>query len=224
MQKHSTTIVMNLNSLLKKYFTEDIEHHRIEMFDKDNIYAVFQSSIDHLMKFAEINLSVLQGLGYCLYEILDNVITHSEKKCGILIHSFDSEKSTIKILVADDGIGIWKSLTRNPEYIDVSEKDALSICINNSVTDGHGMGFGLYSMSRLIKSAGLNMSIHSGSSMLRYKSNEFVVEETDNWEGTIVWLELHSDVDIDANNVVENRTDAAGEFNDAFINDDNQLW
>ncbi len=149
MQKHSTTIVMNLNSLLKKYFTEDIEHNRIEMFDKDNIYAVFQSSIDHLMKFAEINLSVLQGLGYCLYEILDNVITHSEKKCGVLIHSFDSEKSTIKILVADDGIGIWKSLTRNPEYIDVSEKDALSICINNSVTDGHGMGFGPVSYTHL---------------------------------------------------------------------------
>lgn len=47
------------------------------------------------------------------------------------------------MLVADDGQGIHSSLTENDKYARLSELEALEMCIQDSVTDGKGMGFGL---------------------------------------------------------------------------------
>lgn len=47
------------------------------------------------------------------------------------------------MLVADDGQGIHSSLTENDKYARLSEPEALEMCIQDSVTDGKGMGFGL---------------------------------------------------------------------------------
>lgn len=64
-------------------------------------------------------------MSYAFYEILDNVLTHSGKNCGTAITYYDSEKSLIQILVADDGIGIKESLSENQKYKNISEKEAL---------------------------------------------------------------------------------------------------
>ena len=45
-------------------------------------------------------------------------------------------------------------------------------------------------------------------------------------QGTIVYFELHSNKDIDPNDVVENRTNCVEQFDDEFINTDefDNLW
>ena len=50
----------------------------------------------------------------------------------------------LKILIADDGKGIRASLSENAKYKDIDEGEALRLCLKDSVTDGKGMGFGLY--------------------------------------------------------------------------------
>ena len=52
------------------------------------------------------------------------------------------------------------------------------------------------------------------------------VEETNFWQGTIIYFELYSNKDIDPNKVLENRTDAVSEFNDEFLDteDIDNLW
>ena len=67
---------------------------------------------------------MLQALSYCFYEVLDNVLTHSERKCGTAIMHYASETNKIQILVADDGIGVAASLRANPKYANISESDA----------------------------------------------------------------------------------------------------
>ena len=117
-------------------------------------------------------------------------------------------------------------LISNPTYNDISEKDAILSCIKDRVTDGKGMGFGLYSTARLVENAGVVLEIVSGSSKMTYDGTKTIADTCDYWQGTIVYFELRSDKEIVPNYVVDNRTDCEGEFNDMFLNTDSldNLW
>lgn len=215
---------MNVDSLLRKYFSDNTPP-LIEVFDDDNIYEVFSHIVKMLYDRTDIEMGVLQAMHYCFYEILDNVLTHSGKKCGTTIQSYNDQDGRIKVLVADDGIGIARSLRQNKAFADISEPEALRECIKDAVTDGNGMGFGLFSTSLLIRHAGIALEIISGSSKLRYDGNKEEVGDTEFWQGTIVYLELDARREIDPNDVVDNRTDCASQFNETFVNEDfDDLW
>ena len=217
---------MNVDRLIKRYFVDSNHHPMIEVFDHDTIYGTYRDIVALLNTYPDVEVSVLQALSYCFYEVLDNVLTHSERKCGTAIMHYASETNKIQILVADDGIGVAASLRANPMYANISESDAVRHCIDDGVTDGKGMGFGLYSTSRLIKNVGITLEIHSGCSKLVYDGVNIRMEEVLEWQGTIVYFELHSDKEIDPNDVVDNRTDCESQFNEEFCGEDelDNLW
>lgn len=217
---------MNIDSLLKRYFDNNSTLPVIEVFDSENIHVVYKDIVNILKKHPDIELSVLQTLSYCFYEILDNVLTHSLKSCGTVVMRFTPEKAKIQIMVVDDGIGIQRSLSENEVYRDISEAEALVKCMRDKVTDGKGMGFGLYSTACLIRQAGIVLKLHSGKHILTYNSVEEQVEETNFWQGTVIYFELYSDKEIDPNKVLENRTDVVSEFIDEFFDteDIDNLW
>ena len=216
---------MNIKTLIDKYFDKDA-NITIDAFDFDNIYRVYQRIISKLSGYFEIEISVMQGLSYCFYEILDNVLTHSGKKSGVAITSFCPDNSALKVLIADDGIGIYNSLKQNKEFESISESDALKFCIKDKVTDGKGMGFGLYSTSILAKNAAIRFEIKSGENKLYLKDNEIIVESDSNWQGTIVFLELSTNNEINANEIVSYRTDCISQYNESFIDNEKleKLW
>ena len=217
---------MNIDSLLKRYFDNNSTLPVIEVFDSENIHVVYKDIVNILKKHPDIELSVLQTLSYCFYEILDNVLTHSLKSCGTVVMRFTPEKAKIQIMVVDDGIGIQRSLSENEVYRDISEAEALVKCMRDKVTDGKGMGFGLYSTACLIRQAGIMLKLHSGSHILISDGVDERIEETEFWQGTVIYFELFSDKDIDPNKVLEDRTDAVSEFNDEFLDTDDMddLW
>ena len=217
---------MNIDRLLRRYFSVEDVSPTIEVFDKDSIYAVYSDIVRLLNAYPDIELSVLQALSYCFYEVLDNVLTHSEKFCGTIIMRYVARQEMIQVLVADDGIGVRASLAQNVVFKELSEADALMRCIEDKVTDGKGMGFGLYSTSRLVKNAGIQLVIHSGHSVMTYNGEEITITQAGFWQGTLVYFELHANREIDPNEVVDNRMDCAGQFNDMFLEDDDidQLW
>ena len=217
---------MNVDKLIQRYFAGSTIPPTIEVFDNDTIYNTYTDIVQLLNGYPDVELSVLQALSYCFYEVLDNVLTHSEKICGTVLMRYLPDANRIQILVADDGIGVMKSLKTNPHYADISEEDAVRTCIMDGVTDGKGMGFGLYSTSRLVQNAGITLEIHSGNSMLVYDGVDTVIKTMPHWQGTIVYFELHSDREIDPNDIVDNRTDCEGQFNDEFVGEDelDNLW
>ena len=105
---------MNIDSLLNYYFKDCNAQPLIEVFDTENIYNVYSDIVKSLTNYPDIELSVMQALSYCFYEVLDNVLTHSGKTCGTAISLYSPTKSMIQILVADDGMGIQQSLAQNP--------------------------------------------------------------------------------------------------------------
>ena len=217
---------MNVSTLIKQYFVSHSDDVAIDVFDEKNIYAVYQRVMDTLTRHISIETSLLQALNYCFYEILDNVLTHSGKELGTVITYFDFEGHTLSLLVADDGQGVRTSLAENEKYANLSEAEALELCIHDSVTDGKGMGFGLYSTSLLVRDAGLRFDIRSGNHTLRLQDGKTTVSTSEHWQGTIVYLQLRTDMEINPAEVVANRTNVVEQYNETFLNDNElkELW
>lgn len=217
---------MDVSRILDNYFTDVKSNVTINVFDGSNINAVYQRVIKMLTNQMNIETSFLQGFSYCFYEILDNVLTHSGKELGTVITYYDDTRDSLRILVADDGIGVRASLASDEKYADITESNALLECIKDSVTDGKGMGFGLYATSRLASNVGMRFEIASGTHKLLFENSGYRVVSSDVWNGTIVYLDLYTNRELDPNDVVANRTDCASEYNDMFIDDSelNSLW
>ncbi len=217
---------MNVAALLNKYFGDrNASQVSIDVFDKDSIDAVYSRVIKVLRSYLSIELGVLQALSYCFYEMLDNVLIHSDKHLGTVITANDEENHILRVLVADDGVGVHKSLTVNHLYKSLSESDALHAVIKDKVTDGNGLGFGLYATYLLIKNTQSVFEVRSGNHHLLMNDDNIVVKKCEFWQGTIVYMQLRTDVDIDPNAVVEYRTDVEDEY-DIMFNDNNpsELW
>lgn len=217
---------MNLSILIKQYFSPVNDDITIDVFDEKNIYDVYQRVIGVLTQHVDIETTVLQAMSYCFYEILDNVLTHSGKELGTVLTHYDSANHILSFLVADDGIGVQASLSENTEYAGISEPDALRICIKDAITDGKGMGFGLYSTSLLARDAGLVFEVRSGKHTMQVQDGAEETEESDFWQGTIVYLQLHTNKEINPADVVANRANAAAQYNETFLNDNEltELW
>ena len=208
---------MNVDTLLHQYFPV-ADSVCIEMFDEKNIQQVYRRLVEVLIHQPEVETSLLQAMSYCFYEVMDNVLIHSGKTVGIVITNYSEDQHLIQILVADDGMGIQASLAQNSEYSSITEPQALEYCIKDRVSDGKGMGFGLYSTSRLINTAGHELIIRSGNHTLS-ANGDMQIAESEPWTGTIVYFELRSNMDIDPSSVVDHRTDPAEEFNELFLED-----
>lgn len=207
---------MDVAFLLDKYFT-GAKNVSIDVFDAHTLNSVYKDVVNAMTSHLEIEISVLQALSYCLYEMMDNVHIHSGKPLGTAMTCFDEVQRTLSILIADDGMGIRASLSENEKYKDVTEAEALRLCLEDQVTDGKGLGFGLYTTSRLVDSIGNEFILHSGKHKLIRKDGLESVVENGFWQGTLVYMVLGTGVEIDPNQIVDHRTDVEGQFNETFV-------
>lgn len=139
----------------------------IKTFDKDTIYEL-QDNINRIfLNNLHVDRQMLQMLYYCLNEILDNVLVHSTKPNGFACAQLFPSKNKIRLIICDTGIGIHKSLTSNSKYQNISEQETLNLCIKKGVTDGEGIGFGLFASSEFIKENAGEMLIYSGNNFLK---------------------------------------------------------
>lgn len=217
---------MNLSTLIKQYFNASNGEVTIDVFDEHNIYNVYQHVVGVLTQYLDIEVTVLQAMSYCFYEMLDNVLIHSGKDLGTVLTQYDAPNHILSFLIADDGKGVQASLKENEKYRDITESDALKMCIQDTITDGQGMGFGLYSALRLAQKAGLLYEVRSGNHTMQVKDDVITTKESELWQGTIVYMQLRTDVEIDPAEVVAFRTNVAEQYNEAFLNDNEleELW
>ena len=207
---------MDVAFLIDKYF-KDAKNVSIDVFDAHTLNNVYKDVITAMTSNLEIEVSVLQALSYCLYEMMDNVHIHSGKPLGTAMTHYDKAQKTLSILIADDGMGVQASLSENEKYKDISEAEALKMCLEDKITDGKGLGFGLYTTSRLVDSIGKEFILHSGSHKLIRKDGAESVVENGFWQGTLIYMVIGTGEEIDPNQIVDHRTNAAEEFNETFV-------
>ena len=216
---------MDVAFLIDRYF-KDAKNVSIDVFDAHTLNNVYKDVITAMTSNLEIEVSVLQALSYCLYEMMDNVHIHSGKPLGTAMTHYDKAQKTMSILIADDGMGVQASLSENEKYKDISEAEALKMCLEDKITDGKGLGFGLYTTSRLVDSIGKEFILHSGSHKLIRKDGVESVVENGFWQGTLIYMVIGTGEEIDPNQIVDHRTNAAEEFNETFVetNELESLW
>lgn len=216
---------MDVAFILNKYF-KGMENVSIDVFDAQTLNTVYRDVVKTMTSHFEIEVSVLQALSYCLYEMMDNVHIHSGKPLGTAITHYDNSRKTLRILIADDGMGIRESLAENEQYKDITEPEALRLCLQDSITDGKGMGFGLYTTSRLVDNIGKEFILHSGGHKLIIKDGNTTVIENGFWQGTLIYMEIGTGKEIDPNQIVDHRADAAEEYNETFVETEEleSLW
>lgn len=207
---------MDIAFLLNKYFNgaKDVS---IDVFDAQTLDKVYNNVVKTLTSHLEIEISVLQALSYCLYEMMDNVHIHSGKPLGTAMTNYNDKQHILQVLIADDGMGIKASLSENRKYKDITEPEALKICLDDQITDGKGMGFGLYTTSRLVDSIGKEFVLHSGNHKLITKDGQTSVVRNGFWQGTLIFMEIETKDEIDPNQVVDHRTDVTEEYNETFV-------
>lgn len=207
---------MDVAFILDRYF-KGKENVSIDVFDAQTLNAVYKDVVKAMTSHFDIEVSVLQALSYCLYEMMDNVHIHSGKPLGTAMTHYDEHQKVLRILIADDGIGIRASLAENDIYRDVTEPEALKLCLEDKITDGKGMGFGLYTTYRLVDSIGKEFILHSGSHKLFIEGEKTTVIKNGFWQGTLIYMEIGTSEEIDPNQIVDHRTDAAEEYNETFV-------
>ncbi len=207
---------MDVAFLIDKYF-KDTKKVSIDVFDAQTLNNVYRDVINAMTSHFEIEVSVLQALSYCLYEIMDNVHIHSGKPLGTAITYYDNSQKALSILIADDGMGVRASLSENEKYKNITEAEALKLCLEDNITDGKGLGFGLYTTSRLVNRIGKEFILHSGTHKLMIKDGETSVIENGFWQGTLIYMVIGTGVEIDPNQVVDHRADVAEEYNETFV-------
>lgn len=216
---------MDIAFLLDKYF-KGAEKVSIDVFDAQTLNTVYKDVVTTMTSHFEIEVSVLQALSYCLYEMMDNVHIHSGKPLGTAMTYFDSTQNTMSILIADDGMGIKASLSENERYKDITEPEAIKMCLEDKITDGKGLGFGLFTTSRLVDSIGKEFILHSGKHKLIRKDGQESVVENGFWQGTLIFMVIGTGEEIDPNQIVDHRADVVEEYNETFVESDEieSLW
>ena len=216
---------MDVAFLLDKYFkgAKDVS---IDVFDAQTLNNDYKDVVTAMTSHFEIEVSVLQALSYCLYEMMDNVHIHSGKPLGTAMTSYNDTQKTLSILIADDGMGIKASLTENEKYTNITEAEALKMCLEDKITDGKGLGFGLYTTSRLVDTIGKEFILHSGKHKLIRKDGQESVVENGFWQGTLIYMVIGTSEEIDPNQMVDHRTDVTEQYNESFVESDEieSLW
>ncbi|MEO2033479.1 MAG: ATP-binding protein, partial [Planctomycetaceae bacterium] len=118
-----------------------------------------------LAAFTVCEPGVLNALGFCVYEVLDNVLLHSELGYGgYAMAQIHPNAKHIALCIYDTGQGIFNSL--RDSHAPKSSISAIETAIKKDVTSGKGAGFGLWGLHQIVDSNSGRLSIASGSGML----------------------------------------------------------
>src|SRR5690606_31274794 len=112
---------------------------------------------------------------------------------------FYPNRREIRLMICDSGVGVLETLRNGEreEYRGVSEADALNLCIQRGVTNGRGLGFGLYATSRFSQLNQGEMLLYSGHHYLEIGPDHSVVGRGSYWPGTLVAMRIRTDISVD---------------------------
>jgi hypothetical protein len=136
--------------------------------------AVVDQILEAMLNSTEgLDRSQFQAFEWCVNEITDNVLTHSQSRAGGLVQvsTFDTGDFTIEFDVCDAGIGIPNSLRQGRIEVG-SDANALDSAIREGITRdpniGQGNGlYGTYQVCAISKGA---FQIHSGYANLSHSN------------------------------------------------------
>jgi hypothetical protein len=221
-------------------FVENFERHEasgkfteIRRFDNETSYNLF-NEIMRILIANDIDKNVLATLHYCLWEVIDNTLNHSSGNFiygeghGFACAQYFPVRQEIRILIADNGVGVHHALSKHPnsEYKNVTEEEAVWICVDKNVTNSAGMGFGLWATAEMIKENAGELIVYSGNYQLNCQG-EKQIEKKSFWQGTFTFLRINTNIPVDPNLIFAGSKDQFAdyqEYKENLFGDISELW
>lgn len=183
-----------------------IRHNRSESLieitevKRDEASKVVNAIMKVIQRQCILNNDVFCALNYCFMEIVDN-LRHSELESGYLVLQNYSRNNKLIISVIDTGIGIPESLRQNEKYKTFTNDRLLEYSIRENITNGSGMGNGLYHTKKFIDENRGCFNIYSNGYNLKTSNGSVEVKESNYWQGTLLNLEINTNIDTSWNNI-----------------------
>ncbi len=153
-----------------------------------------------ILKASGTKKEVLLMLDYCLFEVLDNVLTHAKSSVqGWAFAQLFPNRNEIRLIIADLGIGIHRGLTEptDSKFKDLEPQESVVKCTEEGVTGGAGMGNGLYHTKRFIVENGGKLLIYSGEYAFDLENGQESISKVPNWPGTIIFMKIDTTKEVD---------------------------
>lgn len=129
----------------------------------EGVNILTDAIIDKVRKSDVVEDGILQGMTWCLYETMDNVLQHADIQCGFVMGQLQKESHRLVVAVFDYGRGILDSF-KGSQYSPGSHKDAISLALQERVTRDQsiGQGNGMWGLSQLVIDNGGMLRVSSG--------------------------------------------------------------
>ena len=116
---------------------------------------------------------VIQSIEWCLNEVMDNVLQHSNVGKGYVMAQIHKQSKVFAFCVFDAGIGMYNSL-KNSEHHPEKPIDAITLALQERVTrdENIGQGNGLWGLSSIVMAAKGRMEISSGGAKYKYNAGK----------------------------------------------------
>ena len=162
-----------------------------------DVTGLVERVTDHLAAGTLGGGNIIPVIGDVFAELANNAVQHSESPVGAF--GFIQFRQTQKgrrfvCVVADGGIGIRKSLERNPNLNALVPYDwtAIERALEERVsgTGDATRGIGLYAVAEEMQLAGRQMIIHSGQGMMSVSALDDRAQRTTLFPGTLISVEI----------------------------------
>ena len=139
----------------------------------EGVNALVTAIISALRESAVLETGVLTSTEWCLNEVMDNVLQHSEAKCGFVMGQLHKGKQRISICVFDMGIGIYNTL-KNSKHLPRKPLDAITLALQERVTRDEkvGQGNGMWGLSKIIEENDGSVRILSNGAFYEFRHGE----------------------------------------------------
>lgn len=171
---------LSITNTLKPLVIEDNDQHRKsplnivwKFSNADEVFSLVNSYLDFVSKSAICQNGVIQGLEWCLNEIMDNVLQHANTTYGYVMGQIHSGSQHIAICIYDCGQGIFNSL-RNSVHTPTDTVDAITIALKEGITRDKsiGQGNGMWGLNNIVRSNSGLLNITSGSGFISIRADE----------------------------------------------------
>jgi anti-sigma regulatory factor (Ser/Thr protein kinase)/ABC-type transporter Mla MlaB component len=141
------------------------------------------------------SLSSLKSVGTMIFELSENVIQHSGVSGGVTVLRICPGEQRVSLAIADGGVGIRESLTRNPEFSDIGDDlTAIVKAMRARATGeaGTGGGMGLFLARCVVRSNGGAFMVRSGEACCEESDTRSNAANLPSLLGTLISVEART--------------------------------
>jgi hypothetical protein len=158
----------NLNQLSRSPFDRVWHFHNSE--DINNLVDAF---VQEVSQISICEPGVLEGISWCLNEVMDNVLQHSKGNQGYIMGQVHRTTRHIALCIFDPGQGIYNSL-KDTRYAPRNPVDAITLAIKEGVTRDKkiGQGNGMWGLHNIVKANSGRLAITSNGACYKLMEND----------------------------------------------------